>query len=200
MSDDKVILVDDMELETNESGRTGSATWSTQPPTTALSSSGAPPMPSSSVSSDNVFHPQHFPDTIRPPVRRPPPIPVENLSSFAASSDHRSGEAGVRVIHALTTSDNASHVITEAAGNDLEVDYGTKSAAAAHRASVASVIMMYSPDIPGVANGARAMEDVENYYAHLEREENMKCVVSGGLFVVVVASFCLVALLLNPEM
>jgi len=82
--------------------------------------------------------------------------------------------------------------------------------------SVASVIMMYSPDIPSSSRGkmtssvdaqgtlrrASGAEFVayENYYARIETEESVKCVVSSILFFLVLLAFFLVALLINPEM
>ena len=84
--------------------------------------------------------------------------------------------------------------------------------------SVASVIMMYSPDIPPASRGDKTTSNVdpqgpysrrasgaefvafENYYARIETEENVKCVVSSVLFFLVLLAFFLVALLINPEM
>ena len=87
--------------------------------------------------------------------------------------------------------------------------------------SVASVIMMYSPDIPtaspgkktagggGVSGGGREtgrrisgaeFASMENYYARIETEESVKCVVSSALFFLVLLAFFLVAILINPEM
>jgi len=83
--------------------------------------------------------------------------------------------------------------------------------------SVASVIMMYSPDIASASldkttSGVRAQQGTcrrasgaefvafENYYARIETEENVKCVVSSILFFLVLLAFFLVALLINPQM
>lgn len=67
---------------------------------------------------------------------------------------------------------------------------------------VASVIMMYSPDIPGCSIGGRfeSRPSIANYYALIDTEETMKCVVSTTLFFIVLVAFVLIALLLNPEM
>ena len=79
--------------------------------------------------------------------------------------------------------------------------------------SVASVIMMYSPDIPSASPGSKTTGDgslvtsrrangtsPENYYARIETEESVKCIVSSVLFFLVLLAFFLVALLMNPEM
>ena len=72
--------------------------------------------------------------------------------------------------------------------------------------------MMYSPDIPSASAGKttgdgslvtsrRALgTSPENYYARIETEESVKCVVSSVLFFLVLLAFFLVALLMNPEM
>ena len=83
--------------------------------------------------------------------------------------------------------------------------------------------MMYSPDIPTASAGNIASTDdgggsgggggglvascrpterrsLENYYAKIETEESMKCLVSSLLFFLVLIAFFLVALLMNPEM
>jgi len=80
---------------------------------------------------------------------------------------------------------------------------------------VASVIMMYSPDIPSASPGNTTMsftghsrktsrqsstDAIENYYAKIETEESVKCVVSTLLFCFVLLAFFLVAILVNPEM
>ena len=81
--------------------------------------------------------------------------------------------------------------------------------------SVASVIMMYSPDIPTASpgntsgDGGRTMfrpasdvgsSAIENYYSRIETEESVKCIVSSVLFFLVLLAFFLVAILINPEM
>jgi len=80
--------------------------------------------------------------------------------------------------------------------------------------------MMYSPDIPttspragasSVGAAARPTETsrqssdaqfaaFENYFAKIESEESVKCVVSSLLFCLVLLAFFLVAILINPEM
>ena len=81
--------------------------------------------------------------------------------------------------------------------------------------SVASVIMMYSPDIPTASPGKTTVDGgrvtclspsdveclaIENYYARIETEETVKCVLSSVLFFVVFLAFVLFAILFNPEM
>ena len=81
--------------------------------------------------------------------------------------------------------------------------------------SVASVIMMYSPDIPTASPGKTTGDSgrvtcrqasveysssIENYYARIETEESVKCVVSSVIFFLVLLAFVLIAILFNPEM
>ena len=76
--------------------------------------------------------------------------------------------------------------------------------------------MMYSPDIPtasaaGTCPGDGSLQatsrgprtddaSLANYYARIESEETVKCLVSSVLFFLVLLAFFLVALLMNPEM
>jgi len=72
--------------------------------------------------------------------------------------------------------------------------------------------MMYSPDIPTASAGGTTSDgslvagrraagpSLDNYYASIETEETVKCVVSSALFFLVLLAFFLVALLMNPEM
>ena len=75
--------------------------------------------------------------------------------------------------------------------------------------------MMYSPDIPTAspskttsagsrqtcrrASGSE-FAAIENYYAKIEVEESVKCVVSSIFFFLVLLAFFLIAILVNPEM
>ena len=82
------------------------------------------------------------------------------------------------------------------------------------QSSVASVIMMYSPDIPTTSRGkttgngglvGRSSSEaecvaIENYYSRIETEESVKCVVSSILFFLVLLAVILVGVLINPEM
>jgi hypothetical protein len=67
---------------------------------------------------------------------------------------------------------------------------------------VASVIMMYSPDIPACSDGGRfeSRPSIANYYALIDTEETMKCIVSTTLICIILVAFVLIAVLLNPEM
>lgn len=67
---------------------------------------------------------------------------------------------------------------------------------------VTTAIMMYSPDIPS-AEGKSAYDtkpNLANYYATIETEETIKCVVSTVLFLAIVVAITLVAFLENPQM
>ena len=89
------------------------------------------------------------------------------------------------------------------------------SSSRAREHSVGSVIMMYSPDIPTASPGHDGTgscgplsssapvvrcSSIENYYAMIETEESVKCLVSSVLFFLVLIAFFLVAVLINPEM
>lgn len=68
--------------------------------------------------------------------------------------------------------------------------------------AVAAAIMMYSPDIPS-AEGRSAYDtrpSLAYYYATIETEETVKCVITTALFLAVIAAFILVAFLENPQM
>jgi len=67
--------------------------------------------------------------------------------------------------------------------------------------------MMYSPYIPSIEEQrgtATAISshstDIGNYYARIDTEETVKCVVTSVLFCAVVAMIILVAVLKNPGM
>jgi hypothetical protein len=67
---------------------------------------------------------------------------------------------------------------------------------------VSNAIMMYSPYIPSVElrNVADLPTDIGNYYARIETEETVKCLITSVLFCAVVVCIFLVAILKNPGM
>lgn len=118
-------------------------------------------------------------------------VPVVSVSETPSTNQH--------------TSCPAHHQPSSQSSNSQSIGRGREN-------SVASVIMMYSPDIPTASAGGTtgdgslvtcrraAGPSLDNYYARIETEESVKCVVSSVLFFLVLLAFFLVALLMNPEM
>jgi len=66
--------------------------------------------------------------------------------------------------------------------------------------AMASVIMMYSPDIPSAAHGYDQRSKLANYYSTIEAEETVKCIVSTVILVFIMVAMLLVVFVLNPQM
>jgi len=67
--------------------------------------------------------------------------------------------------------------------------------------SATNVIMMYSPDIPAAEHGyEKGGLSLANYYASIETEESIKCMVSTALFGFIMVAFFVVTFVLNPQM
>ena len=73
-----------------------------------------------------------------------------------------------------------------------------------HRDSgISNLIMMYSPDIPSAEHGSSfdvGGAKLAGYYTRIEAEENIKCIVSSAMFVVILVAIFIVAIYINPQM